>query len=93
MSFPAPVAIARVGEKMSLEIQLGFSGSGLANLGRSYGVLGPAVRLARTIFPPDRASRARRDLELVAMAIVHDFRTIYIYRKKERETESVSCRT
>lgn len=52
---------------MSLENQLGFSGPGFANLGRSYGVLAPATRLGRTIFPPDRGSRARRDLEMVAM--------------------------
>lgn len=70
MSFPAPLAIIRVGEKISLESQLGFSCSGFVNLGRSYGVgLAPVVRLARTIFPPDLASKIRRDLELVAMFV------------------------
>lgn len=35
MSFPAPVAIIRVGDNISLEIQVGFSGAGLVSLGRS----------------------------------------------------------
>lgn len=91
ISFPAPVAIIRVGEKIILESQLGFSGSGLVNLGRSYGVvLAPAVLLARTIFPPDLASRFRRDLELDAMVEPFEFRTI---RENREEEECLySCR-
>ena len=54
---------------MSLESQLGFSGSGLASLGRSYGVLAPAARLGRTILPPDRGSVAGQDLKMVDIVI------------------------
>lgn len=68
---------------MSLESQLGFSGGILLSLGLSYGVLAPAVRLARTIFPPNRGSMARRDLEMVAMAMCK----WKCERERERESQ------
>lgn len=70
-SFPAPVAIKRVGEQINLESQLGFWGVGFGdNAGRSYGVLLAALRLGRTILPPDRGSMSRLGLEMLAIVVV-----------------------